>query len=172
MDPDLTRDWHRWTAADAAGRDDEADAACRGVLAAAPPAVFPSRDFTMRTLAAIATARALEARRARRARRAAVAASAVIGAAALYLGGGWAATALSGLVIGTLNVFVAVAVRMAVSLQGGSGVWDVLGGLGRAAAAFVADPAVTAAMLGLQGIAIAALLALHRLLGSERETLR
>ena len=172
MDQDLTRDWHRWTAAETAGRDDEADAACRGVLGATPPAVFPSRDFTARTLAAITTARAIEIQQARRTRRTAGAAAAVLGAAALYVGGGWAAAALSRLVVETLNLLVAVAVRTAVSLQGGSGLWDVLGGLGRAAAAFVADPTVTAAMLGMQAIAIAALLALHRLLGSERETFR
>jgi len=42
--------------------------------------------------------------------------------------------------------------------------------LGRAAAAFVADPKVTVAIFAIQAIAIGALIALRRLLGSDRES--
>jgi hypothetical protein len=47
----------------------------------------------------------------------------------------------------------------------------VVSSLGRASAAFIADPTVTITMLAIQGIAIAALVALRRLLGSDREFL-
>jgi len=45
--------------------------------------------------------------------------------------------------------------------------WCLLGSLGHAASAFVADPKVTFVLLVLQGFAIAALVALQRLLGSD-----
>jgi hypothetical protein len=51
-------------------------------------------------------------------------------------------------------------------------VWSLLTALGRATAAFVADPRVTIAMLVFQVVAVAALTALHRLLGPEREWLK
>jgi hypothetical protein len=56
-------------------------------------------------------------------------------------------------------------------LASGSGrdAWSVLTNIGRAAAAFASDPSVSMVILALQGIAIAALVALHRLLGSETE---
>jgi hypothetical protein len=50
--------------------------------------------------------------------------------------------------------------------------WSVLTGLGRATATFVADPRVTFAMVVCQAVAVAALVALHRLLGSGREWLK
>ena len=47
--------------------------------------------------------------------------------------------------------------------------WSLLNSVGRASAAFISDPKVTVAMLAIQGIAIAALVALRRLLASDRE---
>jgi hypothetical protein len=44
--------------------------------------------------------------------------------------------------------------------------------LGRAAAAVLASPSVTTTILALQGIAVAALIALQRLLRSDRESFR
>ena len=48
-------------------------------------------------------------------------------------------------------------------------IWSILNSLGRASAAFIGDPKVTIIMLTIQGIAIAGLVALRRLLGSDRE---
>ncbi|MCA1652074.1 MAG: hypothetical protein LC753_18005 [Acidobacteria bacterium] len=45
-----------------------------------------------------------------------------------------------------------------------------MSGLGRAAAAFAADPKVTFVIIVIQGIAIAALFTLQRLLGSDGES--
>jgi hypothetical protein len=50
------------------------------------------------------------------------------------------------------------------------GFWPVLASLGRAAAALAADPTVTFAMIAISGVAVAALLALQRLLGSDGES--
>jgi hypothetical protein len=48
----------------------------------------------------------------------------------------------------------------------------MLTSLGRAAAAFAANPTVTFTFLALQALAIAALVALHRLLGSDWESFK
>ena len=74
--------------------------------------------------------------------------------------------------VGALNLLVAMVVWFANGPDVRTGVWSVLTGLGRAAAAFVADPRVTVAMLVFQVVAVAALAALHRLLGPEREWLK
>ena len=50
-------------------------------------------------------------------------------------------------------------------------VWSALNGVGRASAAFIADPKVTVIMFTIQATAIAAFVALRRLLGSDREFL-
>jgi hypothetical protein len=67
-------------------------------------------------------------------------------------------------------MLIAGAVRGASAFQTGAGVWSVLGSLGRAAAALAADPNVTFAMIAISAVAIAALLALQRLLGSDTES--
>jgi hypothetical protein len=63
-------------------------------------------------------------------------------------------------------------VRTAGAAQTGAGVWSVLSGIGRAAASVAADPGVTMTLIALQGVAVAALLALQRLLGVDEESLK
>jgi len=172
MDDELIRRYQRWLDADEHGRDDEADAACRTIFAAALSEPKVPADFAVRAAEAIAHARVRDAAAARRTRRATVAGSLAAAAAGIYLGGPWALSALSALLVGALDLFVGATVRVASGMDTGSDLWSLVSGLGRAAAAFVANPAVTAAMLAMQGIAMAALVMLHRLLGPDRESLK
>ncbi len=162
--------YQRWRAADESGRDDDADWAFKTVFRTVVPAEPVTADFTSRTMEALAAAMARDARRARYTR-AAVMAGAVIGSAgALYFGTGWAISFVSSVFVGFLNLVIAVIVRGAGAVGTGSGAWTVMESLGRAAAAFVADPKVTVAIFAIQAIAIGALIALRRLLGSDRES--
>ena len=160
----------RWRAADESGRDDDADWAFKTVFRTVVPTEPISADFTKRTMDALAAAAAREARRARHTRAAVVSVSVVGGAAALYFGTGWAISMLSTVFVGFLNLVIAVIVGGAGAVEKGAGFWAVLGSLGRAVAAFVTDPKVTVAILAIQAVAIAALVALQRLLGSDRES--
>jgi hypothetical protein len=174
MDDDLIWNHRRWLDADESGREEDleaADAACRAVFVAVADDPVPI-GFTARTMDAIAAAAQGDARSARRTRRAAVAGGVVAAGAALYVGGAWAIGAISSLFIGGLNLFIGATVSIATGLQTGADVWSVLASLGRAGAAFVVQPGVTMTMLVLQGIALAGLVALQRLLGSERESLK
>jgi hypothetical protein len=168
MDDHLARLHSRWLAADAADRDDEADAAFRALTEYVVPERVVSPAFTARTMDAIADAIAADARRVARMRRFLVAA----GVCALVAAGFAAPLALSvastALVAG-LNGIVAAIVWVATGPD--LNLWSVFSSLGRASAAFIADPTVTITMLAIQGIAIAALVALRRLLGSDREFL-
>lgn len=175
MDDDLI--WHhrRWLDVDGNGREedlDAADAACRAVFAAVADDPAVPVGFTARTMDAIAAAAERDAQSARRTRRATIAGGMVAAGAALYVGGAWAIGAISSLFIGGLNLFIGATVSIATGLQTGADIWSVLASLGRAGAAFVAQPGVTMTMLVLQGIALAGLVALQRLLGSERESLK
>ena len=162
--------YQRWRDADESGRDDDADWAFKTVFRTAVSTEAISADFTRRTMEALAVAAAREARRARYTRAAVMAATVMGGAAALYFGTGWAISFLSTVFVGFLNLVIAFIVRGAGAVETGSGFWTVMGSLGRAAAAFVADPKVTVAILAIQAVAIAALVALRRLLGSDRES--
>jgi hypothetical protein len=164
---DLIRRVERWQSADAAGRDDEADAALQAVFGDAMPRPHVPLEFTASTMAAIAAAAAADARRARRAKRIAAWGGAAAAVAAIWFGFGPIVSALSR----TLAFGLDLLVGFVVWLASGSGrdMWSVLANLGRAAAAFASDPSVSMVILALQGIAIAALVALHRLLGSETE---
>ena len=162
--------YQRWRAADESGRDDDADWAFKTVFRTAMPSEPVSADFTKRTMEALAAATAREARRARYTRAGVVSASVVGGAAAVYFGTGWAISLLSTVFVGLLNLVIAFIVRGAGAVETGAGFWAVLGSLGRAVAAFVSDPQVTVAILAIQAVAIAALFALQRLLGSDRES--
>jgi hypothetical protein len=86
-----------------------------------------------------------------------------------YAGSGMVFSALSALLVGGLNLLVSTIVWFADGGSGSAGVWPTLGGLGRAAAAFVADPRVTLGILGFQAVAAGALVVMHRLLGRDRE---
>jgi hypothetical protein len=90
--------------------------------------------------------------------------------AAVYFGSAWAVSLASAAFIGLLNALIGAAVRGAGAFETGVGVWSVLASLGRAAAALAADPNVTFVLIAISAIAIAALLALQRLLGSDGES--
>jgi hypothetical protein len=171
MDDDLIRGYTRWRDADQLGRDDEADAAFKAVFAALP-AREPSPAFAERTMEAVALAAAVEAARARRMRVAAIAGGSLGGAAAVYLGAGLALSAVTRGAVWLLDVLLAVVVRSATAMENGADLWTVLASLGRAAAVFVADPKVTFTMVAIQGVAVAALFALQRLLGSDGESFK
>jgi hypothetical protein len=160
----------RWRAADESGRDEDADRECRAVFQAVVPQPPVSAGFTARTLAAISDAAERDARRARRTRTAGVWAAVVGGSAAAYFGTGWAVGLLSTVFIGLLNLIVASVVRGVTALQTGADFWSVLASLGRAAAAFAADPKVTFAIIALHAVAITALVALQRFFGSNGES--
>jgi hypothetical protein len=163
-------EYRRWRDADENGREDEADRAFGAVfrtVAAEPP---PSTGFTARTVAAVAAVAERDARRARRTRRAVAVAAGVGGIVAAYYGSGWAVSLLASAFIGFINVLVATVIGGAAGLEAGASVWGVIGNLGRAAGAFVADPKVTVAIIAIQVIAMGALRALQRLLGSDGES--
>ena len=90
--------------------------------------------------------------------------------AAVYVGGGWAVGFVSAAFVGLLNLLLAAVVRTARGLPDGAGVWGVLSSLGQAASAVAADPTVTFGMIAISAVAIAALVALQRLLGSDEES--
>jgi hypothetical protein len=170
MTEDLTRIYRRWRAAEASERDEDADGAYRELLAVVGPASRLAADFTVRTMKAITAAAAQDARRARRTRRVLVTGGVLGLATAVYFGGGVAVSLLSAALLGLLNALIGAVVGMASGAQTGAGFWSVLGGVGRAASAFVSNPTVTVAMVALQGIAIAALFALQRLLGANERS--
>lgn len=172
MNDDLIRAVGRWRDAEDAGRDEDADAAFAHVFreAVAEPPV--SAAFATRTLEAVAEAAARDARRARRTRRLLVPASLAAFVALMYFSASFVASAMSTTVVGLLGLLVGGVVSIATSLEAGADVWTVLSNLGRAANAFIANPAVTITILAVQGIAITALIALQRLLGSDGESFR
>lgn len=168
MDERLTGLYSRWCAADEADRDEEADAAFRALTEEVIPATAVSPLFSERTMHAIAEATAADARRIELTRKALVVA-AIAGAIAAGFAAPFALSILSNALIAGLNGIVATIVWVATGPN--LNLWSVMSSLGRASAAFVADPRVTITMLAIQGIAIAALVALRRLLGSDREFL-
>jgi hypothetical protein len=172
MNDQPSRDWRRWTEAEQAGHDDDADALFAKVFRAAPGPDLPPSRFTAATMGAIAAAAAADARRARRMRAIgfplAIAAAIVI----VYTTAGLMMSALSAVVVGALDLLVSLVVRTATPASAGGGIWSIAGSLGRAAAGVLASPSVTTTILALQGIAVAALIALQRLLRSDRESFR
>ena len=159
-----------WRAAEESGRDEDADWAFKTVFQTAVPEQSVSPEFTTRTMAAVAAAALGDARRARRQRAVVLTGTAAATLAAVYFGAGFAVSLASATFIGLLNVMVAGAVRGAAAFQAGAGVWSVLVSLGRAAAGMAADPNVSFALIAISAVAIAALLALQRLLGSDGES--
>jgi hypothetical protein len=172
MHEDLSLTYRRWRSADAHGDEDEADAAFGAVFDACISAPLPSAQFTSQTMAAIAEATAADARRARVLRAVLLWSGLPAGGLAVYFGAGALLSILSSAFVGALNLLVAVVVWFANGPEVRSGVWSVLRGMGHAASAFAADSRVTIIMLVLQVVAVAALVALHRLLGPEREWLK
>ncbi len=162
--------YRRWQAADASDRDDDADAALLSVFQSAVAEEAIPSEFTTRTMAAIAAAAAVDVRRARQARVGVLSATIAAGVAALYVGAGWAIGLVSAAFLGALNLLVAAVVRIADAFHTGAGVWGVLSSLGQAASAVAADSTVTFAMIAISAVAIGALVALQRLLGSDEES--
>ena len=160
----------RWHAAEADARDDDADEAFGTVFQSLVEEQAVPLEFTSRTMAAIAGAAAVDARRARQARAAVLTGSVVATAAALYVGAGWIISLASAVFLGLLNLLVAAVVRTAEAFQTGAGVWGVLSSLGNATAAVASDSSVTFAMIAISAAAIAALVALQRLLGTDEES--
>jgi hypothetical protein len=167
---DASGSYGRWRAAEDSERDDDADWAFRTVFQTAMPEQPVSTEFMTRTMMAVAAAAAGDARRARRVRAGVLTGTAVATTAAVYFGTGWAISLASAAFVGLLNMVIASAVRGAAAFQTGAGVWSVLASLGRAAAALAADSNVTFAMIAISAVAVAALLALQRLLGSDGES--
>jgi hypothetical protein len=169
MDDELARLYSRWRAADETDRDDEADAAFRALSETLLPERTVSLQFTARTTDAIANAMATDARRAGRARKALVWGGVTAGIIAAYFGAGPALSVISSALVTALNLMIEAIVWVLTGPK--LSVWSLLNGLGRASAAFIADPKVTVIMLMIQATAIAAFIALRRLLGSNREFL-
>ena len=167
---DAPGNYRRWRTAEDTGGDDDADWAFGTVFHTAMPEQPVSPEFTSRTMKAFAAAAAADARRARRVRAGVLTGTALATTAAIYFGTAWAISLASAAFIGLLNLVIASTVRGAAAFQAGTGIWPVLASLGRAAAALAADPNVTFAMIVISAVAIAALLALQRLLGSDGES--
>src|SRR3954470_327194 len=161
--------YRRWRAAEDTERDDDADVAFRTVFQAAVAEQTVSPEFTARTMSAVAVVAARDRRRARRLRAGVVTGTVVAATAAIYFGTGWAVSMASAALVGLINMLIAAAVRGSIALETGASVWSVLATLGRAGAAVAADPNVTLAMIAISAIAVGALLALQRLLGSDGE---
>lgn len=170
MDEELARSYRRWLAADENGNDDEGDAACRALFEAAERHDVVPLHFASQTMQAIAAGAAREAERARRTRIAITAGGVVAGVVAAYYTAGAAFSFMIRFLVWLFDALIGLVVRGAASAETGASLWGVLSSLGRAASAFVADPTVTFVLLVLQALAIAALITLQRLLGSDGES--
>ena len=166
---DGQQDYERWIQAEAEGRADEADAVFAAVFRAAAGPGAPSSRFTAQTMAAVALAAERDTRRARIIRRVGMPSAAALALALGYASSGLVMSAFSAILVGALDLFIGSIVYVATTLRSGSDVWTVAGNLGKTAAALLTNPAVTTTILALQGMAVAALFALQRLLRSERD---
>lgn len=172
MDEQLIRSYARWHEAEAHGRDDEADAMFARVYESSMELPPVSPRFMFDTLEAVAAAAARDARRARRTRRVLVPVAAAAVAVLTYASAGFIAGALSGALVRFLDLMVGAVVSVATTMPAAPDAWTVLTSLGRAMATLITNPAVTATILAIQAFAIVALIALQRLLGSDRESFR
>jgi hypothetical protein len=172
MDDKLNRSYRRWHAAEGSGRDDEADAEFKTLFNRVVVKPAPAADFTARTMEAVAFAAIREARHARRVRAGVMGGGAVSALLLAYFGSGLFVGFGSGLVARTVDLLIALVVKMAGTAQTGADLWSVLSSMGRTAAAVASDPTVTVMLFALQAIALAALVALQRLLGVDEESLK
>lgn len=166
------RDWRRWTDAEEAGHDDAADRLFGTVFRASARPELPTSGFTAATMAAVGAAAEADALRARRIRRIGLPLAIVAASVLVYTTAGLVMSGFSAVVVGALDLLVSLVVRTATTVSAGGGVWSILSSLGRAFAGVLASPSVTTTILALQGIAVAALIALQRLLRSDRESFR
>lgn len=172
MNDDPVRAYQRWQAAEEGGRDEEADRAFEALFSASMPAVPVPADFETRTMHAVAAAAERDARRARHVRSAALVASVAGGAAAAYFGFGYALSVMSAVFVRLIDLVIVGVVYVVTVMQSGADAWSVAASLGRATAAAVADARVALALIVIQGVAIAAFMALRRLLHSDVEILK
>lgn len=169
LDDDLARGYSRWRALEDEGRDDDADAAFGSVFREAAEDRPVSLAFTARTMAAVAAAAEQDARRARRTRKVLVPIGAAAAAGLLYVSGGFIVSAMATSAMWVMNLLIESVVGVAKNAETGVDLWSLARSLGRAAAAFMSSPTVTVSIIAIQGIAMAALIALQRLLGSDGE---
>lgn len=172
MNDELSQHYRRWSEAEEMGREDAADAAFADVFRSSVRERAVAPDFVARTMAAVAQTAELDARRAHRIRNVLVPAAIVTALVGGYFSLGLIGSLLSAAVVGLLDLIGAAAVGAVDAVQTGAGIWVVFKALGRAAGSFITSPSVTATLLAAQIIAIAALIALQRLLGSDRESFR
>jgi hypothetical protein len=172
MDDELVRALHRWHDAEERERDEDADLAFGQVYRTVLQEQPVSSTFAARTMEAVAEATAADARRARRTRHVLVPAGVAAAIAVAYFSASFVMAALSTTVVDLVNLLVGGIVSLATSLQRGADVWTVISGLARATTAFIGNPAVTITMLVIQAIAVTALIALQRLLGSTGGSIR
>jgi hypothetical protein len=172
MNDQQSHDWRRWAEAEQAGDDDAADALFAGVFRARAGNDLPTSQFTANTMAAVAAAAAHDAQRARRIRAIGWPVAIVSAVLIVYMTAGLIMGAFSAIVVGALNLLVSAVVKVATTVSGGGDAWTIAASLGRATAALLTSPSVTTTILALQGIAVAALIALQRLLRSDRESFR
>ena len=172
MNDQHSRNWRQWTEAEQAGDDDDADALFAKVFRAAPGPDLPSSRFTAAAMAAVAAATAADARRARRVRAIGVPLAIAAALVLVYTSAGLMMSTFSAVVVGALDLLVSLVVKTATTVSAGGGIWSIVSNLGRAAAGVLSSPSVTTTILALQGIAVAALIALQRLLRSDRESFR
>jgi hypothetical protein len=172
MNEPLTRSLERWRDAEVRELDDQADAAFADVFRTAVPVENVPLQFTASTMTAVQAAIERDARRARRSRLILAPIAAVVSLITIYLTGGVLVSGLSWLVVAALDLLIGAVVGIATSIPAGADMWTVVATLGRAAAALLTTPAVTVTILAIQGIAIAAFVALQRLLRSDGELLR
>ena len=118
-------------------------------------------------MAAVAEAAARDARGRERIRAIGWPVAIVAAVLIVYSTAGLMMSAFSAIVVGALDLLVGVVVKVATTASAGGDVWSIAASLGRATAAVLASPSVTTTILALQGIAVAALIALQRLLRSD-----
>ena len=172
MEDDPLRTYRRWQAFEDAGQEDEADRAFEGLFKATIEPVMPARDFTVRAMAAVAAASERDARRARRVKLGALSAGLVGSAAGVYFAAGYVLTAATSALVGFLDLLIVTVVAVAGAVQSGFDMWSVAASVGRALAGVAGDPRVAVGLVMIQGVAIAAFVALRRLLGSDAELLK
>jgi hypothetical protein len=168
---DQQKPYQRWLDAEIEDRDDDADALFGTVFRGTLPRTQAPAAFTARTMAAVGDAAARDLRRARTRRRVLFPAASVAALVIAYLCSGLMMSAFSAVVVKSLDLLIAAVVYVATTMRSDGGVWSVAGSLGKATAAVLTNSSVTTTILALQGMAVAALIALQRLLRSDREPL-
>jgi dolichol kinase len=165
---DEQKQYQRWLDAELEDRDDDADALFGTVLKGTLPPVQASAAFTERTMTAVTEAAARDLRRARTRRRVLLPVVSIVAVVLAYLCSGLMMSAFSAVVVKSLDLLIAAVVYVSTTMRSGGDAWTLAGSLGKATAALLTNPVVTTTILALQGMAVAALIGLQRLLRSER----